>query len=86
METSSAIKLPIYAGEWVEEVEAALRAVIPQPLPCQFTPKQTVPRVESKSVCLPFLAADSDMQQMLAENQIRLCKGPTGWDGVWYLD
>jgi hypothetical protein len=31
-------------------------------------------------------AADSDMQQMLAGNQIRLCRGPTGWDGAWYLD
>lgn len=31
MKTSSGIKLPIYTGEWVEEVEEALRSVCDSP-------------------------------------------------------
>lgn len=76
MKTSSGLKLSIYAGEWVDEVRrlGGLSA-IPQPLPCRFTPKQTVPRMESKSVCLPFLAADSDMQQCWQETRSDCAEG-----------
>lgn len=63
MKTSSGIKLPIYAGEWVDEVRrlGGLSA-IPQPLPCRFTPKQCPewsPRVCAFHFLLPILICNN---------------------------